>query len=162
MSIYAVCKNDITFEDDQVWNCDGKLYPLAVTFNITYNFQKNKDQGQIKSNNSPKISNYPIYVHPKQPCNILSAEQEDLVLMATSLSQSTINSMVANVQHGSSTQKHRHTPKIGSIKNALDSLCIGASVILNATGFSSKKTIQLSDNSGGTCYQMDLHFQRSH
>jgi hypothetical protein len=48
-SIYAVCGQDITFNDDKGKRCQDQLDPKAVIFNETFRFQKNKEHGQIKS-----------------------------------------------------------------------------------------------------------------
>jgi hypothetical protein len=48
-STYAVCEDDITFDDAQGRKCRDKLDPKAVIFNETFRFQKNKEHGQIKS-----------------------------------------------------------------------------------------------------------------
>ena len=48
-SIYAVCANDITFNDATGKRCHDQLDPKAVIFNETFRFQKNKEHGQIKS-----------------------------------------------------------------------------------------------------------------
>jgi hypothetical protein len=48
-SIYAICKEDITFKDAQGRHCHDKLDAHSVILYETFRFQKNKEHGQIKS-----------------------------------------------------------------------------------------------------------------
>jgi hypothetical protein len=144
MSIYAVCENDITFDDAQGRRCQDYQDPSAVTFNETFRFQKNKDNGQIKS----------FTTNTKSPHLCSKAAMQRIISRAKRLGVDGDNPLAVYKKYkGSQSPTWIVRSSVDRLLKLAAAACyelsptelktysshslrVGASVILNAAGFS--------------------------